>query len=109
MIDQLEKLYLSMRYDYWMGVVVVFFFKQKTAYEVRISDWSSDVCSSDLIYKTQVIPFNHGFDGGRSRFGISRHRSLHARFRTNCKGLGGTTAPQLRIGTIQHAHQRTAG
>src|SRR3546814_8730739 len=28
--------------------VVFFFFKQKTAYEVRISDWSSDVCSSDL-------------------------------------------------------------
>src|SRR3546814_7540005 len=27
---------------------MVFFFKQKTAYEVRISDWSSDVCSSDL-------------------------------------------------------------
>src|SRR3546814_15165214 len=30
-------------------VVVVFFFKQKTAYEMRISDWSSDVCSSDLL------------------------------------------------------------
>src|SRR3546814_6260491 len=27
---------------------LVFFFKQKTAYEMRISDWSSDVCSSDL-------------------------------------------------------------
>src|SRR3546814_3889485 len=27
----------------------VFFFKQKTAYELRISDWSSDVCSSDLV------------------------------------------------------------
>src|SRR3546814_3652152 len=27
---------------------IVFFFKQKTAYEMRISDWSSDVCSSDL-------------------------------------------------------------
>src|SRR3546814_6726328 len=27
---------------------VFFFFKQKTAYEMRISDWSSDVCSSDL-------------------------------------------------------------
>src|SRR3546814_5717268 len=26
-----------------------FFFKQKTAYEMRISDWSSDVCSSDLV------------------------------------------------------------
>src|SRR3546814_3306183 len=29
-----------------------FFFKQKTAYEVRISDWSSDVCSSDLTAET---------------------------------------------------------
>src|SRR3546814_6384381 len=29
--------------------LVVFFFKQKTAYEMRISDWSSDVCSSDLL------------------------------------------------------------
>src|SRR3546814_5250694 len=34
-----------------------FFFKQKTAYEMRISDWSSDVCSSDL---TQVDPENPG-------------------------------------------------
>src|SRR3546814_4689668 len=31
-----------------MFVVTFFFFKQKTAYEMRISDWSSDVCSSDL-------------------------------------------------------------
>src|SRR3546814_2749623 len=29
--------------------MVVFFFKQKTAYEMRISDWSSDVCFSDLV------------------------------------------------------------
>src|SRR3546814_2390711 len=29
-------------------LVSLFFFKQKTAYEMRISDWSSDVCSSDL-------------------------------------------------------------
>src|SRR3546814_3052367 len=29
-------------------IYVFFFFKQKTAYEMRISDWSSDVCSSDL-------------------------------------------------------------
>src|SRR3546814_4475502 len=29
-------------------ILCVFFFKQKTAYEMRISDWSSDVCSSDL-------------------------------------------------------------
>src|SRR3546814_7775303 len=31
-----------------MVIELVFFFKQKTAYEMRISDWSSDVCSSDL-------------------------------------------------------------
>src|SRR3546814_4124532 len=33
-----------------------FFFKQKTAYEVRISDWSSDVCSSDLILGNDPVP-----------------------------------------------------
>src|SRR3546814_4973900 len=31
-----------------ISLFVFFFFKQKTAYEMRISDWSSDVCSSDL-------------------------------------------------------------
>src|SRR3546814_16533822 len=38
-----------------MSFVMFFFFKQKTAYEMRISDWSSDVCSSDLVGK------GHGF------------------------------------------------
>src|SRR3546814_6314812 len=32
----------------YVVILFVFFFKQKTAYEMRISDWSSDVCSSDL-------------------------------------------------------------
>src|SRR3546814_17092714 len=32
-----------------MRLCFLFFFKQKTAYEMRISDWSSDVCSSDLL------------------------------------------------------------
>src|SRR3546814_4751020 len=34
-----------------LHVMFFFFFKQKTAYEMRISDWSSDVCSSDLTYR----------------------------------------------------------
>src|SRR3546814_7929527 len=34
--------------EFGFYIVVLFLFKQKTAYEVRISDWSSDVCSSDL-------------------------------------------------------------
>src|SRR3546814_1790895 len=33
----------------FLFLIVCFFFKQKTAYEMRISDWSSDVCSSDLL------------------------------------------------------------
>src|SRR3546814_12455043 len=33
----------------YIDYVLFFFFKQKTAYEMRISDWSSDVCSSDLL------------------------------------------------------------
>src|SRR3546814_5985556 len=39
-------------------LLCVFFFKQKTAYELRISDWSSDVCSSDLhdLLLEEVVP-----------------------------------------------------
>src|SRR3546814_5119643 len=35
--------------SYCLSIIYFFFFKQNTAYEMRISDWSSDVCSSDLI------------------------------------------------------------
>src|SRR3546814_8365751 len=39
-----------------LSVLCFFFFKQKTAYELRISDWSSDVCSSDLATVTRSRP-----------------------------------------------------
>src|SRR3546814_5571147 len=39
---------LVLSFVLWNADFVFFFFKQKTAYEMRISDWSSDVCSSDL-------------------------------------------------------------
>src|SRR3546814_7896453 len=42
-----------------MVFLFFFFFKQKTAYEMRISDWSSDVCSSDLV-KSYVPPYALG-------------------------------------------------
>src|SRR3546814_6883336 len=42
---------------YEVSMCIVFFvFKQKTAYEMRISDWSSDVCSSDLRPGGEVAP-----------------------------------------------------
>src|SRR3546814_5787913 len=55
----------------------VFFFKQKTAYEMRISDWSSDVCSSDLpgCYVTAmqlaIAPMLAELDGPVQCFGVS--------------------------------------
>src|SRR3546814_3525881 len=39
---------VSVRLGFHVSRLFGFFFKQKTAYEMRISDWSSDVCSSDL-------------------------------------------------------------
>src|SRR3546814_6669111 len=39
-------------------ILCIFFFKQKTAYEMRISDWSSDVCSSDLPADGRHVQFD---------------------------------------------------
>src|SRR3546814_3509817 len=52
---------------------VFFFFKQKTAYELRISDWSSDVCSSDLTirlgYDPVIAATERPWQGAKSVYG----------------------------------------
>src|SRR3546814_9051056 len=48
----------------------IFFFKQKTAYEWRISDWSSDVCSSDLVEWFQLVKAMTLGGGARAALGI---------------------------------------
>src|SRR3546814_12826289 len=64
-----------------MSLDVFFFFKQKTAYEMRISDWSSDVCSSDL-----------DATGGGSGGGVAV--SLESVMVAPCsRGEGGPAAP----------------
>src|SRR3546814_6625085 len=55
------------------------FFKQKTAYELRISDWSADVCSSDLAGARRRLCLSRG--GGDTR-GAGRHRHLAPRARS---------------------------
>src|SRR3546814_3437938 len=63
-----------------------FFFKQKTAYEVRISDWSSDVCSSDLLFAGALDAlrtlnddgFRLAIATGKSRRGLDRSLAHHA-------------------------------
>src|SRR3546814_20503084 len=53
-----------------------FFFKQKTAYEMRISDWSSDVCSSDLL-RDMIRGWNTAVEGAlRSSVGATRAARL---------------------------------
>src|SRR3546814_1870738 len=49
------------------GGIGFFFFKQKTAYEMRISDWSSDVCSSDLPRQRRQCVFDF-LDGAQNHF-----------------------------------------
>src|SRR3546814_7213895 len=51
---------ISVFFDFYCSF---FFFKQKTAYEMRISDWSSDVCSSDLFKRLRILQTQ---DGGQS-------------------------------------------
>src|SRR3546814_3612892 len=50
---------------------IFFFFKQKTAYELRISDWSSDVCSSDLAHVPATAP-KRKTDGAETGFRMVR-------------------------------------
>src|SRR3546814_8710876 len=57
-------------------MVIFFFFKQKTAYEMRISDWSSDVCSSDLETDVGIVRF--AIDLGPGLFGASQIQCVAA-------------------------------
>src|SRR3546814_6662640 len=80
-----------------------FFFKQKTAYGLRIIDWSSDVCSSDLgIYANQ--PFGRVAAGRHQRgwtFAAIRGRywrcaAAEQRRHRSCKGLSQSIAARFR-------------
>src|SRR3546814_7697231 len=62
-----------------------FFFKQKTAYEMRISDWSSDVCSSDLAHHGARL-----HRGGAALSGARRGAVWHR------------AAPEVRRGPVPH-------
>src|SRR3546814_3325758 len=60
-------------------VSILFFFKQKTAYEMRISDWSSDVCSSDLWPQRPTNFFGKlGFDASGGDGGVPIAETLSA-------------------------------
>src|SRR3546814_4941087 len=76
--------------SFWF-IIFFFFFKQKTAYEMRISDWSSDVCSSDL------QTYRYARAGGLCRVQAGfiaseegdRNEALHIAMRTPAALAGG--------------------
>src|SRR3546814_3516429 len=70
-----------------MSVVLFFFFKQKTAYEMRISDWSSDVCSSDLL-------------------GIVEGRAIVGRHAHAARRLGDRDAAVREVAVLEQRAQR---
>src|SRR3546814_8386325 len=79
----------------------VFFFKQKTAYEVRISDWSSDVCSSDLAAWGQSVRSTGCGGPHRSSGGRTAPLLGHDRYRGGFRLVGALRADRLsaRLGS----------
>src|SRR3546814_2938698 len=80
-----------------------FFFKQKTAYEMRISDWSSDVCSSDLAAIGTAPPLQRPPPSRGRRLGLQQSlgrieridRRAHARFGFLARQAGGDRLADL--------------
>src|SRR3546814_20558178 len=89
--------------------VLFFFFKQKTAYEMRISDWSSDVCSSDLLGAGYIPKIDQATCNANSKGLFAYYRVAEAGFVLTCRmadgsgsGWAGTTgirSDERRVGT----------
>src|SRR3546814_8570256 len=79
-----------------------FFFKQKTAYEMRISDWSSDVCSSDL-GSARRRAAAQGTRGG------SRAERSRAAFRAHDDGTATCHSPASLFSLAQRSEERRVG
>src|SRR3546814_19180032 len=86
-------MYIRCRSQHLLYCLYFFFFKQKTAYEMRISDWSSDVCSSDLAAATDRDP----------RIGAEALLGISDGFRILVHQQQASLGPQ----TFQHTHRVT--
>src|SRR3546814_6609616 len=86
--------------------IYLFFFKQKTAYEMRISDWSSDVCSSDLLDLPSPVYHHHPLitDASGRRLAKRDHAATLADLRN-----AGADPARLLAGLRSRSEERRVG
>src|SRR3546814_6668870 len=90
-----------------MLVVCFFFFKQKTAYEMRISDWSSDVCSSDLHGEAAAVHRGHA---ARADAGADEVVGIVATEFEERAGAGQVAVPEgERLAEVERSEERRVG
>src|SRR3546814_19358849 len=87
-------------------MLLFFFFKQKTAYEMRISDWSSDVCSSDLVDPEQCASRDRfiGQDGPGDDSASTEARQGCGVVTDDMSMCGGLEFPPANLRPSDHEH-----
>src|SRR3546814_5761629 len=80
---------------------VVFFFEQKTAYEMRISDWSSDVCSSDLEHRHLDDPCRGAAQETGDGLGFAVHGSVRRHARSTLLDENRPLGRKMRMSTTR--------
>src|SRR3546814_5336743 len=91
-------------------MIFLFFFKQKTAYEMRISDWSSDVCSSDLLTLKLPRPLDEPVEqAGGNRVAGERSTSpqMEMPFHRQCEAGGRGVTDEIEA--IARSEERRLG
>src|SRR3546814_16773738 len=94
---------LPPRVSYGLFCSMFFFFKQKTAYEMRISDWSSDVCSSDLERRAAAFAIPHAAAAPHAWQHFEGCRRCAVDADGACVDLDRSAVRGVRDGADQHA------
>src|SRR3546814_9614821 len=84
-----------------LSVIVFFFFMQKTSYEMRISDWSSDVCSSDLASRDPMIEAHNAWLDAVGLPLIEQIRTARSVTRRRCADRKRRSAQSPQHGTCE--------
>src|SRR3546814_3129389 len=89
--------------------VQIFFFKQKTAYELRISDWSSDVCSSDLDVKVILTESASSFVSPLTLATLSKNPVLSSFTAENDNSISWNNHVELGLWADLRSEERRVG